>query len=36
MPPNFLLKRAWALEHEFGVTEDHELHIGSTLEAAWA
>jgi alkylation response protein AidB-like acyl-CoA dehydrogenase len=34
MLPNHLLKRAWALEHAFGLVEEHELHVGSTLEAA--
>jgi alkylation response protein AidB-like acyl-CoA dehydrogenase len=33
MLPNYLLKRAWALENDFGVVEDHELFLGSTLEA---
>lgn len=32
MLPNFLLKRAWALEHDFGAIEDHELLLGSTVE----
>ncbi|WP_426573928.1 acyl-CoA dehydrogenase family protein [Aquihabitans sp. McL0605] len=34
MLPNHLLKRAWLLEHDFGTTEAHELHLGSTLEGA--
>jgi alkylation response protein AidB-like acyl-CoA dehydrogenase len=34
MLPNYLLKRAWAVEHEFGVIQDHELHLGSSLAAA--
>jgi alkylation response protein AidB-like acyl-CoA dehydrogenase len=34
MLPNYLLKRSWALENDFGVVEEHELHLGSTLEAA--
>jgi alkylation response protein AidB-like acyl-CoA dehydrogenase len=34
MLPNHLLKRAWALECGFGLVEEHELHVGSTLEGA--
>jgi alkylation response protein AidB-like acyl-CoA dehydrogenase len=34
MLPNYLLKRAWALENDFGLVEEHELHVGSTLEGA--
>jgi alkylation response protein AidB-like acyl-CoA dehydrogenase len=34
MLPNYLLKRAWALENDFGRVEEHELHLGSTLEGA--
>jgi alkylation response protein AidB-like acyl-CoA dehydrogenase len=33
MPPNFLLKRAWVLEHGFGTAEDHALGLASHLEA---
>jgi len=34
MLPNHLLKRAWTLENDFGRVEEHELHVGSTLEGA--
>lgn len=33
MAPNYLLKRAWALENELGASEDHELRLGSTFAA---
>jgi alkylation response protein AidB-like acyl-CoA dehydrogenase len=31
MPPNFLLKRAWVLEHTFGTSEAHALAISASL-----
>jgi alkylation response protein AidB-like acyl-CoA dehydrogenase len=31
MLPNYLLKRAWALENDFGTIEEHEHFLGSTL-----
>jgi hypothetical protein len=31
--PNYLLKRAWALENEFGVTGEHEQRLGANLAA---
>ena len=32
MAPNFLLKRAWVLEHAFGTTSRHALSIAAHLE----
>lgn len=34
MLPNYLLKRAWVLEHAFGTADDHALHLGTTVGAA--
>ena len=34
MLPNYLLKRAWALDNDFGVIEEHELFLGSTLSVS--
>lgn len=31
MMPNYLLKRAWALEQDFGTRAEHEYELGSTL-----
>ena len=28
MLPNYLLKRAWVLDNEFGEIEEHELFLG--------
>jgi alkylation response protein AidB-like acyl-CoA dehydrogenase len=36
MPPGFLLKRAWVLEHAFGDSASHALALGASLEAALA
>jgi alkylation response protein AidB-like acyl-CoA dehydrogenase len=32
MPPHYLLKRAWVIEHAFGTSEAHALAIGSSIE----
>ena len=32
MPPNYLLKRAWVLEHSFGTSDAHALALGSSIE----
>ena len=34
MLPNYLLKRAWVLEHVFGAAEDHALHWARPSTAA--
>lgn len=34
MLPNYLLKRAWVLEHTFGTADQHALAIGSTIGEA--
>ena len=34
MLPNYLLKRAWVLEHTFGDTDAHAYAIGAALEGA--
>jgi alkylation response protein AidB-like acyl-CoA dehydrogenase len=34
MLPNYLLKRAWALDAGFGAADDHACDLGSTLAAA--
>jgi alkylation response protein AidB-like acyl-CoA dehydrogenase len=34
MLPNYLLKRAWVLEHSFGGAEAHAREIGASLEEA--
>ena len=36
MLPNYLLKRAWVLEHAFGDGDSHALSISASLEAALA
>jgi alkylation response protein AidB-like acyl-CoA dehydrogenase len=36
MLPNYLLKRAWVLEHAFGDAESHAGAIGASIEAALA
>src|SRR5262245_12824875 len=36
MLPNYLLKRAWVLEHGFGDTEAHALALGASVEASLA
>src|SRR5262249_12795129 len=36
MPPNYLLKRAWALEHVFGNADAHALALGARIEEASA
>jgi alkylation response protein AidB-like acyl-CoA dehydrogenase len=36
MAPNYLLKRAWVLEHAFGDSEAHACSIGESIEAAIA
>ena len=33
MPPNFLLKRAWVLDHVFGTPSHHALAIAASVEA---
>ena len=33
MPPNYLLKRAWVLEHSFGSADAHALAIAVDLES---
>ena len=33
MLPNYLLKRAWVLEHSFGTAEAHAVGLGSSLAA---
>jgi alkylation response protein AidB-like acyl-CoA dehydrogenase len=33
MLPNYLLKRAWVLEHGFGVADDHAARLGNNLAA---
>lgn len=33
MPPHFLLKRAWLLEHSFGTSASHAAAIGASLAA---
>ena len=34
MLPNYLLKRSWAIESDFGLAEEHQLYVGSTLGVA--
>jgi alkylation response protein AidB-like acyl-CoA dehydrogenase len=34
MLPNHLLKRAWVLEHSFGLADDHAASIGTRLVEA--
>ena len=36
MPPNYLLKRAWVLENEFGENEEHARFLGATLTSTCA
>jgi alkylation response protein AidB-like acyl-CoA dehydrogenase len=36
MPPNYLLKRAWVLEHVFGNADAHALALGARIEEASA
>jgi alkylation response protein AidB-like acyl-CoA dehydrogenase len=36
MPPNYLLKRAWVLEHAFGSAEAHALALGRAVEGSLA
>ena len=36
MLPNYLLKRAWVLENDFGVIEEHALLLGSALASSGA
>ena len=36
MPPNYLLKRAWVLENEFGENEEHARFLGATLTSTRA
>lgn len=31
MPPNYLLKRAWTLEHEFGSMDEHAFSLGALI-----
>jgi alkylation response protein AidB-like acyl-CoA dehydrogenase len=33
MPPHYLLKRAWVLEHSFGTADAHALALASSVEA---
>jgi alkylation response protein AidB-like acyl-CoA dehydrogenase len=33
MLPNYLLKRAWVLEHAFGTADSHAFAIGASIEA---
>ncbi len=36
MLPNYLLKRAWVLENQFGVIEEHALLLGTGLSSTGA
>jgi hypothetical protein len=36
MPPHYLLKRAWVLEHAFGGVEAHALALGAAIEESLA
>ena len=36
MLPNYLLKRAWVLEHAFGNADSHAFSISESIEAALA
>jgi len=36
MPPNYLLKRAWVLEHVFGNADAHALALGARIEETLA
>ena len=36
MLPNYLLKRAWVLETEFGESQEHARFLGSTLASTRA
>jgi alkylation response protein AidB-like acyl-CoA dehydrogenase len=36
MPPHYLLKRAWVLEHAFGDADAHALALGTAIEDSLA
>jgi hypothetical protein len=36
MLPNYLLKRAWVLEHAFGNADSHAHAISTSIEASLA
>jgi alkylation response protein AidB-like acyl-CoA dehydrogenase len=36
MPTNYLLKRAWVLEHSFGDADSHALSISAAIEETFA
>jgi len=36
MPPHYMLKRAWVLEHTFGDADTHALELGARIEESFA